>query len=551
MPRETHDTGATILIASTETAPALVAMVTSPPSEARPAGIVLVGTGAETGKRSIGDVPVLGGLEELGRICPALRVGLAIVCLPSGGPGLGTAASAVLREHGVRVAQAPALSDVIAEARAIGESSGGEPAPTLQRPGVDFCALIDREPYEPDRAQVERTLAGRCVVVTGAGGSIGSELARLVAGFSPSKLVLMERSENALFEIDRQIARLFPGLARRAVLHDVVDEAATLRRFEALGPDVVFHAAAHKHVPLMEEHPADAVTNNVFGTASVAQASVAVGVERFVLISSDKAVNPTSVMGATKRLAELFVRGLERACIDRGLPTRFATVRFGNVLGSAGSVLPIWSAQMAEGGPLTVTDPRMTRYFMTIREAATLVIQAGAFPGGSGATPVFVLDMGEPVRIVDLAMRFVRAHGFEPRVLDGGATGAVDALLRALRDAEANDRPARPKIDIAFTGARPGEKLHEELAYAAEQLRPTAHPGINAWSGEEEADEAPDAAAMLEDLRGIRATDEHASVVNAIRRHVPEMRRAGAWSGVEAGVRAGAQVGGGGEGRAA
>ncbi|MCC5786594.1 MAG: polysaccharide biosynthesis protein [Phycisphaerales bacterium] len=536
-PSTFSDPGATILIASAETAAGLTAMVAAPPGEARPAGIVLVGGGRM--KDSIGELPVLGGLDELGRICPALRVGLAIVCLASDGPELGSGARAVLREHGVRVAQVPALTDAIAEARAV-----DEPAPTLRRAGVDFCALIDREPHELDRAQVERTLAGRCVVVTGAGGSIGSELARLAAGFAPSKLVLMERSENALFEIDRQIARLHPGLARRAVLHDVVDEAATLRRFAELSPDVVFHAAAHKHVPLMEEHPADAVTNNVFGTASVARASVEAGVERFVLISSDKAVNPTSVMGATKRLAELFVRGLERDCIDRGLATRFATVRFGNVLGSAGSVLPIWSAQMAEGGPLTVTDPRMTRYFMTIREAATLVIQAGAFPVGQGGlTPVFVLDMGEPVRIVDLAMRFVRAHGFEPRVLDGGATGAVDALLRALRDAEANDRPARPKIDIAFTGARPGEKLHEELAYAAEQLRPTAHPGINAWAGEEA--EAPDAEAMLDELRRIRPTDPHASVVEAIRRHVPEMRRPGAWVG------SGVPSGAGGEGRAA
>ncbi|TVS00905.1 MAG: hypothetical protein EA423_10820, partial [Phycisphaerales bacterium] len=219
-PSTNSDPGATILIASAETAPGLAALVASPPGEARPAGIVLVGGGRMKG--SIGELPVLGGLDELGRICPALRVGLAIVCLASDGPELGSGARAVLREHGVRVAQVPALTDAIAEARAI-----DEPAPTLRRAGVDFCALIDREPHELDRAQVERTLAGRCVVVTGAGGSIGSELARLAAGFAPSKLVLMERSENALFEIDRQIARLHPDLARRAVLHDVVDEAAT------------------------------------------------------------------------------------------------------------------------------------------------------------------------------------------------------------------------------------------------------------------------------------------------------------------------------------
>ncbi len=460
-PSTNSDPGATILIASAETAPALAAMVTAQPSRARPAGIVLVGGGSGT----IGELPVLGGLDELGRICPALRVGLAIVCLASEGAGLGAGARAVLREHGVRVAQMPSLTDAIAEARAI-----DEPAPTLRRAGVDFCALIDREPHEPDRAQVERTLAGRCVVVTGAGGSIGSELARLAAGFSPSKLVLMERSENALFEIDRQIARLFPGLARRAVLHDVVDEAATLRRFEELSPDVVFHAAAHKHVPLMEEHPADAVTNNVFGTASVAQASVEAGVERFVLISSDKAVNPTSVMGATKRLAERYVQHVAHT-VGRD----YVSVRFGNVLGSTGSVVPVFEEQIAAGGPVTVTDPEMRRYFMTIPEAAQLVLQAAAL--GTGGE-VLVLDMGEPVRIVELAESMIRLSGLEPY----------------------------EDVEIDFTGLRPGEKLFEELSLSEENAERTRHPKV--WIG---ATPQPDWASAASDLDGLLTIADEAA----------------------------------------
>jgi len=275
-------------------------------------------------------------------------------------------------------------------------------------PRIDLAALIGRTPHEMDREAVGRVLRGRRVLITGAGGSIGGELARVAAEFEPSLLVLMERAENALFEIDRQMARHFPGVQRKAVLHDVVDAEATLRLCQKITPQVVFHAAAHKHVPLMEDHPAHAVTNNLFGTKSIADAAVAVGAERFVMISSDKAVNPTSVMGATKRLAEMYVRGLGGEIANRKSPianegqgTRLSMVRFGNVLGSAASVLTIWAQQIAEGGPLTITDPRMTRYFMTIPEAATLVVQSAALE--AGGVGVFVLDMGEPVRIVELA----------------------------------------------------------------------------------------------------------------------------------------------------
>jgi FlaA1/EpsC-like NDP-sugar epimerase len=403
-------------------------------------------------------------------------------------------------------------------------------------PSIDLATLIGRKPYEMDRAAISAILRDKCVLITGAGGSIGSELAKVAAGFEPSLLVLMERAENALFEIDRQIARHFPGVPRKAVLHDVVDAEATLRLCEKLRPHAVFHAAAHKHVPLMEDHPAHAVTNNLFGTKSIADAAVACGAERFVMISSDKAVNPTSVMGATKRLAEMYVRGLgAKRSAECGVPsaggttpTRLSMVRFGNVLGSAASVLTIWAQQIAEGGPITITDPRMTRYFMTIPEAATLVVQSATLDVTEGRSDgvtksevgVFVLDMGEPVRIVDLASRFVRAHGFVPRD------------VAALRDSPCGGAGpvgtgAQGEIALVFSGIRPGEKLHEELAYAAEQLRPTDHPGIRAWAG---PGFGPEVAArvreMVAELDAARFDADPARVVEAIRRHVPEMRTA-------------------------
>jgi FlaA1/EpsC-like NDP-sugar epimerase len=332
----------------------------------------------------------------------------------------------------------------------------------------------------------------------------------------------MERSENALFEIDRQIAARFPNLRRKAVLHDIADAEATRRVFNELKPDVVFHAAAHKHVPLMEDHPAHAVTNNLFGTKSVADAAIAAGTQRFVLISSDKAVNPTSVMGATKRLAEMYIQAMHRQCREHGDATRFSMVRFGNVLGSACSVLPIWSAQIAEGGPITVTDPRMTRYFMTIHEAASLVIQAGVLQPDSATAGVFVLDMGEPVNILELAQRFVRQHGMEPLVVNTNGPRSSDVAASAEHDL---DTPADALIQIKITGARPGEKLHEELAYAAEQLRPSSHPGINVWAGKVGGSlgDQFNLTQLLADLSAVQSSYDREAVIAAIRKHVPEM----------------------------
>lgn len=407
-------------------------------------------------------------------------------------------------------------------------------------PVIDLGALIGRSPHALDREAVARVLTGKRVLITGAGGSIGSHLAMVAAEFGPEQVVLMERAENALFEIDRRLSRRFPGVARRAMLHDVVDAAETRRLVSSVRPHVVFHAAAHKHVPLMEDHPAHAVINNVFGTRAIADAAVEAGAERFVMISSDKAVNPSSVMGATKRLAEVYVSHLGRT-LPAGR-TRMSMVRFGNVLGSACSVLTIWSSQIAEGGPVTVTDPRMTRYFMTIPEAAGLVIASATLddqPSGG----VYVLDMGEPIRIVDLAERFIRAHGYVPRhqrqtgqgtlTGSGGATTGsvppVESLVELVGRVMRSQAPRSDdrSLDIVFTGTRPGEKIHEELAYAAESLKPSRHEGIRCWagllpSGSTMPDEGVDVARMLRSLETACETRDPGLVLAALRRIVPE-----------------------------
>ncbi|QOI99691.1 MAG: polysaccharide biosynthesis protein [Phycisphaeraceae bacterium] len=443
--------------------------------------------------------------EDLPRLCRDLRPDFAVVCLPRSSAAESRRVSAILAELNVPERRVPVLQDLL----------DAPPASTLSGPGAavaDARRLLGREPRPIDHGAVASVIEGKRVLVTGAGGSIGSEIARIVASYGPESLVLAERSENALFEIDRVIQRRFPGLARAAVLHDITDHDATLRLLAKHRPHAVFHAAAHKHVPLMEDHPAHAVTNNVFGTRSVADAALACGAERFVLISSDKAVNPTSVMGATKRLAEMYVQHIHRSADA----TRFSIVRFGNVLGSACSVVPIWSSQLAEGGPVTVTDHRMTRYFMSIHEAASLVIQSAAIPdppGGRSAAPVFVLDMGEPVRILDLARRFVAASGFHPVVVPPvqGLTPLDPAI----------DLSTLPTMEIALTGVRPGEKLYEELAYDHEALIPSPFPGISVWSTPSQPVDIPN---MLAELTAARNSQNRAAVIQTIRGLVPEMQ---------------------------
>jgi FlaA1/EpsC-like NDP-sugar epimerase len=395
--------------------------------------------------------PILGTIDQMESVIASRLNGspeVALISLPAVMKDLVASIRTRLRKIGLPDRFIATLEDQVA---------GVGPRTHLE---IDLEALLDRPSRRIDENAVREVIEGQRVLITGAGGSIGGELARIVARFRPRLLALIDRSENALFEIDRQIARRHPQLPRRALLHDVVDAAATLAHFHELRPHVIFHAAAHKHVPIMEDHPAAAIDNNLFGTKSVADAADAVAAQRFVMISTDKAVNPRSIMGATKRLAELYVQS-----INQGSGTRFSIVRFGNVLGSSGSVLDTWSRQIADGGPLTVTDPRMTRYFMTIPEAAALVIQSAALVSlESGAGEVFLLDMGEPIRIIDLARRFAEQHGLEARLPD---------------KPEARTGPSC--IDVVFSGVRPGEKLFEDLVFDGEAMRPTRHPDIHIW----------------------------------------------------------------------
>lgn len=307
---------------------------------------------------------------------------------------------------------------------------------------VDVEDLLGRDPIKVDLEGIANYVENKIVLVTGAGGSIGSELCRQIAPFQPRKLLLLGHGENSIYTIEMELRDRFPELVLETVIADVQDRARISDVFRAFSPQVVFHAAAHKHVPLMERNPSEAIKNNVFGTKNVAECSDEYGVERFVLISTDKAVNPTSIMGATKRIAEMIIQAL-----DTRSRTKFVAVRFGNVLGSRGSVIPHFKKQIARGGPVTVTHPDMIRYFMTIPEAVQLVIQAGSFAEGG---EIFILDMGEPVKIVDLAKDLIRLSGFEPEV----------------------------DIAIEFSGIRPGEKLYEEILTSEEGTTSTKHDRI-------------------------------------------------------------------------
>jgi FlaA1/EpsC-like NDP-sugar epimerase len=377
-------------------------------------------------------VSVLGRLEDVARIAAANQVLTVIVAMPSASSSVRRRAVELVVNAGLKALTVPALSDVL---------SGRVTAAEVRQ--VELEDLLGREQVLLDDAGLREQLAGKAVLVTGAGGSIGSELCRQIVRFQPGKLVFLEQSEFALYSIEQE----FAGQPVVCVVGDVKDSARLETVFSEYKPDVVFHAAAYKHVPLMESANAwEAVRNNVRGTLNVARAALANGTGEFVLISTDKAVNPTNVMGASKRLAEMACQAVQA----QHSSTRFVMVRFGNVLGSSGSVIPRFRQQITAGGPVTVTHPDIIRYFMLIPEAAQLVLQAGLIAsrqqeGGQ----VFVLDMGEPVKIVDLARDLIRLSGF-----------------------------TEEEIRIEFTGLRPGEKLYEELLADGESTLPTPHPKL-------------------------------------------------------------------------
>ncbi len=382
-------------------------------------------------------VKVLGTLADLPRLLAGRQPDEVLIAMPSASGEVRQSIVDIAREAGVPVKTLPGLYELFS-----GELT------TQIRP-VQVEDVLGREQVEVDFETVAGYLTGQTVVVTGAGGSIGSELCRQVARVRPKKLILIEQGETPLFEIERELRQDRGFTDAVAVLADAGRADVMRPLFEKYRPAVLFHAAAFKHVPLMESHPLQSVRNNALGTRSLAQVACETGVERFVLISTDKAVSPQTVMGQSKALCEWIVEALGAR---EGNGTKLMAVRFGNVLGSSGSVIPIFRGQIERGGPVTVTDPEMTRYFMTIPEAVSLVVQAGGM-GSSGQ--VFVLDMGKPVKIVDLAHNMIRLSGKEPG-----------------RD-----------IEILVTGIRPGEKLHEELWGEHETVSPTEHPKIRKLTG--------------------------------------------------------------------
>ena len=418
------------------------------------AGLIAIGSG-QRGRRIQGQT-ILGGIDDmpivLDRLAAEDRLPATIVIAS---PDLG----------------GPALSRLVDQADRFGLALRRAPRPTALGPAglshtgpgrrlelrpVVIDDLLNRAQVPLDREGMARLIQGRRAIVTGAGGTIGSELARQVAALGPETLILLDNGEYALWQIDTELAETHPQVRRQALIADIRDEARVRAVFEACRPELVFHAAALKHVPIVESNPLEGLLTNVAGTRHVADAARAVGAQAMVLISTDKAVNPTSVMGASKRLAEMYCQALDISARVAGHGMRCITVRFGNVLGSTGSVVPLFQRQLERGGPLTVTHPDMQRYFMTVREAVGLVLQASVIGVGGAELPgveqggIFVLDMGPPVKIVDLARQMIRLAGLKPD----------------------------DDVEIRFTGLRPGEKLHEELFHGQEPPVPTGYPGL-------------------------------------------------------------------------
>ena len=382
-------------------------------------------------KQEIHGIPVVGPLKEIPHVIDQYQIQEAIIAIPSAPGEVIRNVTSICRLKGVPFRTMPSLHELI----------GGKVSVTRLRE-VDIADLLRREPVQIDPQLVALSLRGRRVLVTGAGGSIGRELCRQIARWGPMELVLLGHGENSIFEVALELGEDFPSLPLHAVIADIRNVSRLETVFEQHRPQVVFHTAAHKHVPLMETNISEAVTNNIIGTQNVVDIATKFQVERLVMISTDKAVQPSSVMGATKRLAEMVVLDAARRSSEA-----FTVVRFGNVLGSRGSIVPLFKQQISRGGPITVTHPEMQRYFMTIPEAAHLVLQAAAM-GKSGET--FALNMGKQVRIQELAEDLIRLSGLEPG----------------------------KDIEIAFTGIRPGEKLSEALWEEGARYEATTHPDI-------------------------------------------------------------------------
>jgi FlaA1/EpsC-like NDP-sugar epimerase len=382
---------------------------------------------------------VLGTTEDLAHLLRDNRPDEVIIAIPSAAGETRQQIVNVCRDVGVPVKTLPAVHELIS----------GDLNLARQLREVQVEDVLGREAVDLDLAAIASYLTGETVLVTGAGGSIGSELCRQIAALGADRIILVDHTENALVDVERELAYERRFNSTVPVLADVKNRAKMRRTFDRFRPGVVFHAAAYKHVPLMEANPVESVRNNVYGTSVVAEVASEFGCKRFVLVSTDKAVNPKNVLGQTKAVCEWIA---EAAAAREHNGTHFISVRFGNVLGSSGSVIPLFRRQIARGGPVSVTHPEMTRYFMTIPEAVQLIIQAGAI-GESGE--IYVLDMGPPVKILELAHNMIRLSGKEPDV----------------------------DVEIDFIGVRPGEKLHEELWAGDEHAEPTTHPKILRCAG--------------------------------------------------------------------
>jgi FlaA1/EpsC-like NDP-sugar epimerase len=417
---------------------------------------------------------VVGSRRELAEIVLRLSIDKCIIAMPDANPALIKETVAILRGCGIDHDILPSMDQLLHRKVTVSHLRHVSPED-----------LLGREPVVLDNTAISGLIKNKVVMVTGAGGSIGSELCRQIAAFDPAKIILLERSEPALFAIEQELVKEFKWLTIEPVAASVCNKARINAVFKKFGPQVVFHAAAHKHVPLMERQPAEAISNNSIGTLIVSQAASAYGCEKFILVSTDKAVNPTNVMGASKRVAELVVNSMQKRT-----ETIFASVRFGNVLGSSGSVIPTFRQQIANGGPVTVTHPEVYRFFMSIPEAVGLILQSGAQSQGG---EVFVLDMGEPIKIHDIARQMIELCGFVPD----------------------------EDIKIEFTGLRPGEKLYEEPIHQAENVHPTNHPKLRRLVG---SGDFEDINSELETLREHLADMTDGEVKAWLIAKVPEYR---------------------------
>jgi len=421
-------------------------------------------------------IPILGMVEQLPQICEERKIEEIAIAMPSASPQQLRRVIQVCEGIKIKFQTVPSITDI----------ASGKLRVSHIRPVEigDLLGKFGREEVQLDMDLIEAFARDKTILVTGAGGSIGSEMCRQLCNFNPKLLLLIEQAENPLFYIERELHKQFAGVSIKALICNITDKTRVDEVFREYKPQVVIHAAAHKHVPLMELNASEAIKNNILGTQIVADAADNYGTANFVMISTDKAVNPTSIMGSSKRIAEMYIQDLSRTS-----ETHFVTVRFGNVLGSEGSVVPIFKKQIAEGGPVTVTHPEMKRYFMTIPEASQLVLQAASMGKGG---EIFVLDMGEPVKIVDLARQLITLSGFRPG----------------------------EDIEMIFTGPRSGEKLFEELSIEGEDMQRTRHPKIGIWKNiPMDRDRLR---AGISELVTIAKTQTYIEIVRKIKELVPE-----------------------------